>query len=482
MANIQRIIQFAKFIMVLFCFLQFFLYLCTKMTRITRFLARTISLRLSLMVLVALASLLMAALFIMFCYSRKAVKEEALQKADQTLETIIQSIDNVMLSVEQSSGNIYWKMMAHQGKPEKIELYRKKLIEFNPYIIGCSVILDSTFNAINTTVPCWTDVKVNDSLMDKASTSFCLPIYFGEKKAGMLVSDVSLTLLSKIVLEAKPSPNSYCTLIGNNGTLIVHPDSSVLNQNMFTLANKAEDPAMKEIVQAMMEGDKGYRHIKLDGKDCYVFYKPFERADVPGRYTERLGWSAAVVYPEDDIFGEYNELLYIVLIIAVVGLALLLLLCQTFIHRQLLPLRLLAKSAHRIAKGYYDEPIPSSKQQDEVGRLQKHFQQMQQSLATRVREMKQLTDTLQERGDALQTTYEQAQVAEQMKTSFLYNMSNQMMAPARGIYTNVMTISKNYKELTDETTNQLVDEIHYRGEKITELLNQLISDSEKQMK
>jgi methyl-accepting chemotaxis protein/sigma-B regulation protein RsbU (phosphoserine phosphatase) len=188
------------------------------------------------------------------------------------------------------------------------------------------------------------------------------------------------------------------------------------------------------------------------------------------------------VYPEDDIFGEYNELLYVVLIIAVVGLVLLLLLCQTFIHRQLLPLRLLAKSAHRIAKGYYDEPIPSSKQQDEVGRLQKHFQQMQQSLATRVGEMKQLTDTLQERGDALQTTYEQAQVAEQMKTSFLYNMSNQMMAPARGIYTNVMTISKNYKELTDETTNQLVDEIHYRGEKITELLNQLISDSERQMK
>ena len=69
-----------------------------------------------------------------------------------------------------------------------------------------------------------------------------------------------------------------------------------------------------------------------------------------------------------------------------------------------------------------------------------------------------------------------------LKTSFLYNMSNQMMAPARGIYTNVMTISKNYKELTDETTNQLVDEIHYRGEKITELLNQLISDSERQMK
>ena len=54
------------------------------MMRITKFIARTLSFRLSLTVLVALATLLMAALLIMFGYSRKAMRDEALLKAEQT--------------------------------------------------------------------------------------------------------------------------------------------------------------------------------------------------------------------------------------------------------------------------------------------------------------------------------------------------------------------------------------------------------------
>ena len=452
------------------------------MMRITKFIARTLSFRLSLTVLVALATLLMAALLIMFGYSRKAMRDEALLKAEQTLETTIQRIDNILLSVEQSAGNVYCKLLFHPNEPEKYEKYRQKLIEGNPYIVGSNIIMDSTFNAIDTMVPCWSDYKSHDSLNAEPTISFCLPIMFGEKKAGMLVVDVSLTLLSKIVLDTKPSPNSYCTLLGNNGSLIVHPDSSFLNQNVFSLANQFHEPSVNNVARAMVEGNTGYQQMTLDGQDCYVFYKPFERAVVPGRSTEKLGWSACIVYPENDIFNDYNYLVYLVLIIAIVGLLLLLLLCQTFIHRQLLPLRTLSKSASRIAEGHYDEPIPDSRHQDEVGRLQRHFQQMQQSLATRVGEMNQLTKTLHERGDVLQKAYDQAQVAERMKTNFLYNMSNQMMSPVQGIYSSVRDISKNYSDLPDEKINQLVDDINHRGEKITALLNQLIADSERQMK
>lgn len=459
------------------------MYICHEnMLRLTKLISRTLSFRLSLMVLVALATLLMAALLIMFSFSRKAVKEEALQKGQQTLETMIQNIDNILLSVEQSSGNIYWKIMSCLGNPDKIEMYRQKLIEGNPYIIDCAIITDSTFSKIDTNVPCWTNTCVHDSVKEEVTISFCLPIYRQQHKVGMLVTDVSLTLLSKIVLESKPSPNSYCTLLGHDGTFIVNPDSTLLDQNVFTLANQTKDPKVIEVAQAMVEGATGFKHVELFGKDYYVFYKPFERASVPGRYTEKLGWSAGIIYPENDIFSDYNHLLYMVLIVAIAGMLLLLLLCQTFIYRQLAPLRLLSKSAQRIAEGYYDEPIPDSRQQDEVGRLQKHFKQMQLSLATRVGEMKQLTNTLKERGEELQNAYEQAESAEQMKTSFLYNMSNQMMSPVRGIYTCVMKIFRNYAELSEEKTNQLVDEIHLRGDKITDLLNQLITDSEHQKK
>ena len=453
-----------------------------EMLRLTKLITRTLSFRLSLRVLVALAILLMVALMVMFIYSRKALKKEALENAGQSLEATIQHIDNILLSVEQSAGNIYWKLIVHLNQPDKVEEYCRKLVENNPYIIDCSIVMDTDSNKIDTNLTGWTNPSTVESQKEKAVTSFCLPIYIDGKKAGALVTDVSLTVLSKIVSETKPSPNSFCTLLGNDGNFIVYPDSSFVDLSIFALAKQNTKSSIEETAQAMMAGETGYHHVSLDGEDFYVFYKPFERTDAPGRSMGKLGWSAGIIYPENDIFGDYNRLLYIVLAITLGGLILLLLLCQTYIHRQLLPLRLLSKSAQRISEGYFDEPIPDSKQQDEVGRLQNHFQQMQQSLATRVGELKQLTDTLQERGEVLQAAYEQAQGAERMRTSFLYNMSNQMMTPARAIYKSVMTFREHYTELTEEKIDQLVDEIQLRGEKITELLNQLIADSEKKTK
>jgi nitrogen fixation/metabolism regulation signal transduction histidine kinase len=170
-----------------------------------------------------------------------------------------------------------------------------------------------------------------------------------------------------------------------------------------------------------------------------------------------------------------------VVIIAIIGLLLLLVSCCLFIHRQFLPLRQLAKSAQRIAEGSYDEPIPDSRRQDEVGSLQKHFQQMQRSLSTRVNEMHHASEILQERREVLQMAYEEAQAGDRMKTSFLYNMSGQMMTPVSDIVDRVLTISEHANEITDEESNRLVDEIKQRGGTITALLNQLIIDSEKIM-
>jgi HAMP domain-containing protein len=420
----------------------------------------------------------LVALLIIFVFSRKAVKEEALMDASQTLEATMQRIDNILLKVEQSSGNVYWKMLPYIHQPEKLELYTRKLVETTPYIIDCGITWDTDSAAADSIFTGWINPEEKNV---KAITTFRLPVFDGRRKVGVMDVDVSLALISKLVLEAKPSPNSFCTLLKPDGTVIVHPDSTILNHHILELTQD-DHPSMTEAAQAMLNGETGYRYVKLDGEDYYVFYKPFERAEVMGRAMSKLGWSAGIVYPEDDIFGDYNRLLYTVLIIAVIGLALLFLTCRFYIRHQLMPLRKLEKSAQRIAEGNYDEPIRHSRRRDEVGRLQNHFLEMQLSLATRMGEMEQLSETLKERGEELQATYEQAQAAERMKTNFLYNMSDQMMAPVDGIRKRVLTISDPSKQLTEEDTNQLVDGIQQRGEKVTALLNQLIAESEKIMK
>ena len=414
------------------------------MARLPKVIRGTLSFRLSLRVLLALATLLLAALLIMFRYSRKAVKEEALMDAQQTLEATVERIDNILLSVEQGAGNVYWKMLPVIDQPEKVEAYTRKLVEANPYITNCNIIWD----ADTTKAMGWLDPQTQGN----AITTYSLPIYKGQEKVGTMAIDVSLALVSKILLEAKPSPNSFCTLLRKNGSVIIHPDSSILNQNILVLA-KDKDYSMIETAEAMLNGESGYKKVKLDGNNYYVFYKPFERSYVTGRSMEELGWSVGIILPEKDIFGDYIQLHYIVLLIAVVGLLLLLLSCYFFIHHQLIPLRQLEKSAQRIAGGYYDEPIPECR----------------------------LYETLKERGEELQSSYEQAQAADRMKTNFLYNMSDQMMAPIGDIFKSVKTISDRRNELTEEDTDKLVDEIQDRGDKVTALLNQLIKDSEKIM-
>ena len=447
------------------------------MAKLPRLITKTLSFRLSLTVIAALATLLLVALLIIFVFSRKAVKEEALMNAGQTLEATMQRIDNILLKVEQSSGNVYWKMLPNIHKPEKLELYTRKLVEATPYITDCTITWDADSTAADSIFTGWINPEEKNV---NAITTFRLPVFDGRRKVGVMDVDVSLALISKLVLEAKPSPNSFCTLLKNDGTVIVHPDSVALNKNILEFVKNGH-PSMAEAAQAMLDGGTGYKYFDLDGEDYYVFYKPFERAEVMGRAMSKLGWSAGIVYPEDDIFGDYNHLLYTVLIIAVIGLVLLLLSCRFYIRHQLLPLRKLEKSAQHIAEGDYDEPIRYSRRRDEVGRLQNHFREMQQSLATRMGEMKQLSETLKERGEELQATYEQAQAAERMKTNFLYNMSDQMMEPVDGIRKRVLTISDPSKQLTEEETDQLVDGIQQRGDKVTALLNQLIAESEKIM-
>ena len=433
------------------------------MARRPKLISKKLSFRLSLTVIVALATLLVIALLIIFIFSRKAVKEEALQNAGQTLEATMQHIDNILLDVEQSSGNIYWKMLSHTRQPEKVALYARKLVETSPYITDCTITWASDTSATDSVFMGWINPEKTKA---NTITTFRLPIFEGPRTVGVMDVDVSLALVSRILLP--------------DGTIVVHPDTTALNHNVLDFV-KDGDPSMGEAARSMLSGETGYKRVRLDGEAYYVFFKPFKPNEVIGRAMSDLGWSAGVIYPEDDIFGDYNRLLYHALIIAVAGLLLLLLSCRLFIHLQLMPLRKLEKSARRIAEGDYQEPLQNSRRQDEVGRLQNHFCEMQRSLATRMGEMEQLTATLKQRGEELQATYEQAQAAERMKTNFLYNMSDQMIVPVSVIRQSVMTLSDNASGLTEEEINRLVESIQSRGEAVTALLNQLISESEKIM-
>ena len=488
---------------------------------LTKLINKTLSVRLSLMIVSSMALLLLASLIVMLHYSRKAVREESLQKAAQILDGTVQHIDNILLSVEQTTGNFYFNIMPHINNPDMMYVYSRKLVESNPYVIGCAIAFEPNFypgrdlfmayfhrddkgnivqsetfantpyteqvwftDPIETKMPKWQSPLSNDLPGQEPLITFSLPFYNIEgKPIGVIGVDVSLSLLTSIVLETKPSPNSYCTLLDSKGMYIVHPDKSKLHkQSVFSTAEHSPDPSFKEAAKAMVSGETGNMPFRMNGIDYYVFFKPFSRATMPGRVIGKLGWSAGIIYPEEDIFGDYNDLLYYVLAIAIVSILLIFFFCRIFIHHQLLPLRMLSEKAQLIAKGKYDEPIPDSRHKDEIGRLQNNFKQMQQSLAAHIGELEQLTEQLTERDKGLREAYHQAQKADRLKTVFLHNMTNQMIEPSSAINKSVVALcginsdepGDQASYSTTEDTSQLIDDIQANGDTIAELLNNLI--------
>lgn len=472
-----------------------------------------------------MAILLMASMAVMLHYSRKALKQEALEKASVTLEGTAQRIDNILLSVEQATGNIYMTINSELDDSDAMFTYSRRLVESSPYIQGCAIAFRENYMKDRRYFMAYVYRKGNDSLayidapiiqseifgnlpytqqvwftqpmksgmpqwinpmvdVDTADVepivTFCLPVYGSESRPIAVIGvDVSLRLLSAIVEKAKPSPNSYSTLLDRDGSYIAHPDSkSRIGHTAFELFASEADASVREVVKAMTSGQTDYKPVRLNGEDFFVFYRPFKKIAVSGRSNEELGWTIAIVYPKDDILGDYYSLFNLVFAITFIGMLLLFLFSRTVIHIQLKPLRKLTRYTQLIALGNYHIPIADSRQHDEIGRLQDNFQKMQHSLAKYIDEQEQLTATMRQRGEELSLAYKLSQKADRMKTTFLHNMTNQMLPPAEAIKSDVAVLANVDAHKTQQDTLKLVDNIQQNGKTIVDRLKYLINISD----
>ena len=214
-------------------------------------------------------------------------------------------------------------------------------------------------------------------------TSYCQPIKDkNDQFIGVINTSLSITWLSQTISAVKPYPNSYSIMIGRGGTYFVHPDTTkITRQTIFTQTMEQPDTALTALGYAMQRGEEGMKHMNIDGKDCYVFYKPLGQT----------GCSMAIVCPESDIFGGFDCLRNSVRAIVLVGLLLMLYLFIRIITRELQPLRRLADEAETIASGQFDAMLPDFKRIDEIGQLSHSFGNMQQSLVKYIDELKNTT-------------------------------------------------------------------------------------------
>lgn len=471
------------------------------------------SLKLNLMVACETVLLLAMSLAVLFYFSHRDLHREATENAEETLKGMVQHIDNILMTVEQSVHDFYPDLLAHIDQPERMFTLSSRIVESNPHVVGCAIaftprfysdrelfmayvhrsasalVTSETFGStpyteqewfsrpVSTGRACWVGPLKDENTSNEALISYCMPIVVGSegKCVGVFAVDLSVGLLSEIVLAAKPSPNSYSVLLGRDGSYIVYPDPVKLStQTVFTQTENGADPSVREAAEAMVAGETGHKFFRMNDEDWYVFYRPFLRSSQIGATEiEKTGWSVGLVYPQDDVFGSYYRLLFWVLLIAVVSLLLFFLLSRLVLRRELKPLGRLTRSAHRIAEGHYDELIPDTTREDEIGQLQENFQKMQRSLSANVNELNRLTTTLQDKSEILQKAYGQNLEADRMKSSLLHYMTGQMSEPSETIENSVTRLCNNYHTISPEEADREVAAIKQQSKAILDLIDQM---------
>ena len=394
-------------------------------SRLISFFKRSLATRLSIVLVFFTAVILIAALGSMFSVSRKAIRQEAIERASNQLENTTLRVTNILDRVEIASKNTEWLIKRHLDTPDSMFVYSRRILTLHPNLNGCSIAFEPNYfpergrffsafsyndnGVIETTQegnehyeyfymdwyqlcklldrPVWTepfmDYNPDDIYSKDMIASYCRPIKDKDGQyIGTLSVDISLSWLSKTISEVKPYPHSYSIMIGQGGTFFVHPDTNKLvYQSIFTESMEHPDSAMVELGHAMQRGEKGMRQLKVDGEDCYVFFNPIGST----------GWSVAIVCPESDIFGGFNKLRRTVAGTVIGGLILLMLVCGLVIRRELKPLTRLARQAETIASGDFSKNLPYDGRSDEVGQLSESFTNMQHSLVNYIEELKNTT-------------------------------------------------------------------------------------------
>ena len=394
------------------------------MNEILKYIRRKLSIRVSLWVVLFAAIIFTVALGFLFFQSREAVRQEAISHASQILDKTSLRVEGILNRVEVASNMTKWLVSRHPDKADSMFVYSRSMLVNNPDFYNCSIAFEPYyfkdkgryFSAYTKHIGdslrtiqggsdsyqyFFTDWYLMSTLLDKPSwtepymdldvatntsemvTSYCQTIKNKDgQKIGVINTSLSISWLSNTISATKPYPNSYSIMIGRGGTYFVHPDSTkITRQTIFTQTLEHPDTAMVALGHAMQRGEEGMKHMNIDGKDCYVFYKPLGNT----------GCSMAIVCPEKDIFGGFDRLRRSVMAIVITGLLLMLYLFIRIITRELSPLRRLAHEAETIASGHFDAELPNFERIDEIGQLSHSFGNMQQSLVKYIEELKETT-------------------------------------------------------------------------------------------
>lgn len=262
------------------------------------------------------------------------------------------------------------------------------------------------------------------------------PVY---AKTGTLRYGLSAQSVINQLEIAKPwSLLGYTVVIDQDGTILSHPFADRIGRNISQEGDRAR---LEDILENSLRGENNVRHLFSFSGDDTEWLAGFSPVSIPITASETRVWTVLAVTPLDNAL-EGLESITQILVLLTTGLLSAHLLAMLYIARDIsLPIEKLGKYARCIHK------------RDPFDKAPRDFQ---------VRELNQLADVLdlmvsrlEERAHELETAWEEANAANQLKNEFLATTSHELRTPLNAIIGCVRLVHDGYCDSRDEELDLL---------------------------
>lgn len=458
--------------------------------------SRSLSRKLSINIILLAVPIFVLSLGIFYLQSRYLIRQEAIERSNSILRTVIQRVSNYMGSIEAPT-NANARLLEQHFTPDSLESISRRIVMLNPRILSCTVsivpdmfpqygrqfsvytvnddgkistVRETDFNYFDKP---WYKVPVNmgkagwvepfeghtEGTIDhnEAVATYCQPLRSETGQIiGVIATDFSFRHLAKTINDAeRPYPHAYFVLTGENGRFFIHPDTTQLfRKTIFTDADPQLNADRIALGHEMVEGKQGTMHFDINDTRCHVCYQP-----VPG-----TKWSLALVCPDKEVLTDYRQLGYVIIALIILGLLGILWLCQRVVRQTISPINKLLNTTRHITDGNYDLAIPFSHQKDDIGLLQNSFAVMQQKLRDHMGSIRETADALRKHNEQRARDMELAEETVKKKTLFIQNLSHQIRTPlniilgfANVLQESIASRSKNAAALSPVEAENLSD-------------------------
>ncbi len=236
--------------------------------------------------------------------------------------------------------------------------------------------------------PVWTEPYFDKNGGNIIMSTYSVPLYRTEKEqkefTGIVTVDLDLSWLRNVVDSMDIIRNGYAFLISKKGTFITHPaDSLVMNESIFSYADKMNSPQLRETGLKMVNGETAYaRFDPFDvDKKALLYYTP-----LPGN-----NWSLGIVFPQKELFANLHAQFQIMLSLGIAGFILLFFVIMLVSKKITSPLEKLASATAELGDGNFNVRLPAIRSQDEIGRLTGSFEKMKTALKNYIKNLEETT-------------------------------------------------------------------------------------------